>query len=100
MDLDPTKGREQQGRRPAIVLSSYRYNSRAELCLACSITRQAKGYPFEVPIAAGHNVRVVVLADQVRSLSWPVRSLTLIGVAPPGLVEEVREKLATLLEID
>jgi mRNA interferase MazF len=100
IDLDPTKGREQQGRRPAIVLSSYRYNSRAELCLACPITRQAKGYPFEVPIEIGRKVGGVVLADQVRSLAWPTRSLTLITVAPAGLVDEVREKLATLLDID
>jgi mRNA interferase MazF len=99
IDLDPIKGREQRGRRPAIVLSPRVYNRRVGLCIACPITSQAKGYPFEVPVPNGSGVTGVVLADQPRSLSWPERRADFIGQAGPELLDDVREKLAALIEI-
>ncbi|MGB7102261.1 MAG: endoribonuclease MazF [Xanthobacteraceae bacterium] len=99
IELDPTKGREQRGRRPAIVLSPRGYNQRAGLCLASPITSQIKGYPFEVPIPSGGGVSGVVLADQVRSLSWAERNASLAGRVQPDLLDEVREKIAALIEI-
>jgi mRNA interferase MazF len=92
--LEPTKGREQRGRRPAIVLSPRAYNERAGLCVACAITNQAKGFRFEVPIPAGAVMAGVVLADQVRCLSWMERRAELISSAPSDVVDEAREKLA------
>jgi mRNA-degrading endonuclease toxin of MazEF toxin-antitoxin module len=41
-----------------------------------------------------------VLADQPRSLSWPERRVELIGHAGPDLLDDVREKIAALIEID
>ncbi|MGD0331669.1 MAG: endoribonuclease MazF [Xanthobacteraceae bacterium] len=99
IEFDPTKGHEQRGRRPALVLSPRAYNSRVGLCVASPITSQGKGYPFEVPIPSGHGVAGVVLADQMRSLSWPVRNASLAGRAPADLLEDVREKIAALIEI-
>ncbi len=97
--LDPTKGREQRGRRPAIVLSRRVYNERAGLCVACPITSRAKGYPFEVAIPSGQGIGGVVLADQPRSLSWQERNPSLIGRAGSDLLDDVREKIAVLIEI-
>jgi mRNA interferase MazF len=70
LDFDPQAGREQKGRRPALVLSPIAYNRRVGLCVACPITNQVKGYPFEVAIPAGFQVTGVILADQVKSLDW------------------------------
>jgi hypothetical protein len=42
----------------------------------------------------------VVLADHLRSLSWPERNVTLIGVVPTNVLDEVREKIAPLLGIE
>ena len=99
IDLDPTKGHEQRGRHPAMVISPFVYNQRAGLCLACPLTNHGKGYPFEIAIPAGLGVTGVVLADQVRCLSWPERHAELMARAPDDLVEDVRQKLAALLEL-
>jgi mRNA interferase MazF len=100
IDLEPTKGHEQRGRRPAIVLSPRGYNERANLCIACAITNQAKGFRFEVPIPTGLPVTGVVLADQVRCLSWVERRAELIASVPRNVLEETRAKIAALIGIE
>lgn len=83
-----------------MVLTPRPYNERAGLCIACPITNQTKGYPFEVPLPVGGGATGVILADQMRALAWAEREAELIGVAPFNVLEEVREKLAVLLGID
>lgn len=68
LTFDPQKGREQAGRRPALVLSPAAYNAKSSLALVCPVTSRVKGYPFEVPLPAGLAVSGVVLADHIKSL--------------------------------
>jgi mRNA interferase MazF len=100
IDLDPTVGHEQSGRRPAIVVSPRSYNAVAGLCVICPITSRVRGYPFEAVLPEGASVRGVVLADQPRSISWEKRPIALAGQAPDALLTEVRERLAALLGIE
>ena len=100
IDLDPTVGHEQSGRRPAIVLSPHSYNAASGLCVVCPITSRARGYPFETALPDGAGFRGVVLADQPRSISWEKRPIKLAGRATDTVLAEVRERLAALLAID
>jgi mRNA interferase MazF len=99
IDLSPTLGHEQSGRRPALVLTSSKYNAASGLCVACPITSRVRGYPFEVAMPDDAAVRGVVLADQARSLSWEKRYVQQIDRAPRKLVADVRERIAALLDI-
>jgi mRNA interferase MazF len=63
LTFDPKAGREQAGRLSALVLSPKIYNAKSGLALACPITNQAKGYPFEVVVPAG---------PARLALSWPI----------------------------
>lgn len=95
--LNPQAGHEQAGRRPAVALSPAAYNGKVGLAILCPITRQVKGYPFEVQIPKGLAVGGVILADQVKSLDWRAREAELAGRLPAATVAEVLEKLNTLL---
>jgi mRNA interferase MazF len=96
VDLNPTRGHEQRGKRPALVLSPKIFNDKAGLILACPITSQRKGYPFEVDITAGV-IQGVVLADQIRALDWVRRKAKKIKKAFPSVVTDVQQKLKALL---
>lgn len=99
IDFDPQVGREQAGRRPALVLSPLRYNQASGLALVCPVTTRVKGYPYEVVLPGGLPVFGVILADHIKSLDWQARRLKRIGHAPPEVVEEVQARIATLLGV-
>lgn len=100
INLDPQSGREQAGRRPALVLSSSRYNGKVGLALVCPITKQAKGYAFEVKIPPGSTVNGVILADHIKSADWQTRDIEFIAKLPQSVVDDVIEKLAILLKTE
>jgi mRNA interferase MazF len=70
LEFDPKAGREQAGRRPAVVLSPASYNAPTSRVLRVPITTKAKGYPFEVALPLDCPVRGVAFADQVQCLDW------------------------------
>ncbi len=96
INLNPTKGHEQGGSRPALVISSQSYNERVGMMLVCPITSQIKGYPFEVALKL-RDVEGVVLVDQVRSIDWTCRPVSLGGRCDEETVEEVQHKLNVLI---
>jgi mRNA interferase MazF len=97
LTFNPQAGREQAGRRPALILSPQRYNKRVGLCIACPITSQRKGYPFEVELPEKLSVSGVVLSDHIRNVDWKERQAEFIGKVPKAILEEVIAKLNTLL---
>lgn len=98
VDFTPQAGREQAGRRPALVLSSEAYNSKTRLALVCPITSKAKGYPFEIELPQGLALSGVVLSDHVKNMDWFCRKATRAGKAPAALVAKVVERIQALLE--
>jgi len=97
LTFDPQAGHEQRGRRPALIVSPRVYNSKARLAVACPVTSQAKGYPFEVPLPSGGAVTGVILADHVKNLDWTARRAVFAEKAPPDVLTDVRERLRALL---
>lgn len=97
LNFRPQTGREQAGRRPALILSAASYNARVGLAVVCPITSQIMGYPFEVLLPAGLPIRGVVLADQVRSLDWRDRQAEFIAPLPAAIIDEAVAKLAALV---
>jgi mRNA interferase MazF len=99
VNFSPQLGREQAGRRPAVVLSPRVYNEKASLAIVCPITSKTKGYPFEVPIPPGSRIQGVVLADHLKSLDWRLLQAQKAGKIPGAVLDQVREVIALLLQL-
>ncbi len=97
LSFTPQAGREQAGRRPAVVLSPSTYNGTVGLALFCPITNRIKGYPFEVAIPQGLAVAGVVLADHVKSLDWRARQAEFADRLPAAKLNEVLGMIGALL---
>jgi mRNA interferase MazF len=98
LDFDPQAGHEQAGRRPALVLSPRKYNRPSGLALLCPITSRVKNYPYEVDVPDGLPVHGVVLADQIKNLAWRERRAAYLCELPLDVLEDVFEKLLTLID--
>ncbi len=96
INFNPAKGHEQKGRRPALVVSNNNYNKKTGLFLACPITKNKKGYPFEVELGEG-KINGVVLSDQVKCLDWQKREVTFIKKAKESTFNKVKENISLLI---
>ena len=73
VNLDPTVGREQAGRRPALIVSDNALNSGPRgLVVVIPVTGTARGLPTHVPVTppeGGLTKPSVIMTEQVRSVS-------------------------------
>ena len=70
LDFTPQAGREQAGRRPAVVLSPRSHNEKTSLAVVCPVKSLVKGYPFEVGLPAGSRIRGAILCDHLKNPDW------------------------------
>lgn len=97
LEFTPQAGREQAGRRPAIVLTTRGYHERSELAVVCPITTTERGWPMEVKLPDGLPVSGVVLVDQIRSVDREARFLKIAGEAPRDVLDAIDARLAPFL---
>ena len=71
-DLDPTRGREQAGMRPVLILSQDVFNERSGTVIAMALTSQPQraGFPLTLELASpGLPKQSWVKISQIRTLS-------------------------------
>jgi mRNA interferase ChpB len=102
VDLNPTSGHEQQGRRPVIVLSPYSFNRLFGITLVCPISQgggHARNQGFAVTLmGTGTVTQGVVLCHQMRVIDPVSRKARYIETAPQVVVDEVIARAQTLLQ--
>ncbi len=97
IDFSPTKGHEQSGLRPAVVVSNSKYHSFTGLVLVCPVTSKRKDYFFEVAIE-GPKGQSFVLADQLRTFDIKERILEKTGKITESETNEILAKVFVLFE--
>ena len=98
-NLDPTRGREQAGRRPVLILSKDVFNRRSGTVIAVAMTGQSQkaGFPLTLELASpGLPKRSWVKISQIRTLSVQ-RIGRRLGTASPEEVAQVIEGLTEIL---
>lgn len=89
ISLDPQSGREQMGRRPALVISNLAFNQRVGLAMICPLTNTDRRVPFHLPIPSECGLTGFVMVEQVKSLDFLHRSAKYIGRVPAEFVGDV-----------
>jgi len=98
-DLDPTRGNEQSGRRPVLIVSADVFNDRSGTVIAVALTSQAPraGFPLTLELDSAKLPKVSwVKINQIRTLSTE-RIGRRIGTASPEEVAQVIEGLNEIL---
>ena len=93
------KGSEQDGRRPALILSDATYHEVSQRAVICPISSTERPWPFHVKLPAGLLTSGVVLIDQIRIIR-PARMFDLIERVPNSVMSAVRDRIAALLGFD
>ena len=101
VSLDPTKGHEQQGTRPVMIVSPAAFNRLTRAPVVLPITTGgnfARTAGFAVSLTgAGTKTTGVVRCDQPRALDLNSRGGQKLEAAPKAVVDEVMAKLSTIL---
>jgi len=98
-DLNPTRGREQAGLRPVLILSHDIFNERSGTVIAVAITGQSQkaGFPLTLELKTGNLPKQSwVKISQIRTLSVE-RIGKLIGKASQEEMIQVIEGLNEIL---
>ena len=96
LDFEPTKGLEVGKYRPALVLSSQKYNQSTGLLICSPISTSIRGGVTEVPIS-NLDKPSVVAASLIQTLSWRERKAKKIIEAEKGVLNEVLVRLLPLI---
>ena len=75
IDFNPTKGHEQKGYRPAVVISNDVFNKNTKMVIVCPITSNDKVFPTHYNLKNSKEVKGSVLCEHIRSIDYEIRKL-------------------------
>ena len=100
VDLEPTKGKEQQGKRPVLIVSPAAFNAKFAP-LVCPISgggNVARFAGFAVPLTGtGLKTDGVVLCHQIRTVDVKARGGKRLETTPDFIVQQVLDALGDIL---
>lgn len=102
VSLDPASGREQQGKRPVLIVSPVAFNRLTKIPVVLPITgggHFARTAGFAVSLmGAGTKTTGVIRCDQPRALDLASRNARKLESVPQAIMDEVLAKLAPIFE--
>lgn len=96
IEFNPQAGREQGGRRPALVISEAAYNARTGLAVCCPITRTIRNHPFEVFVDID-GIPSAILSDHLKSIDIEARYAKRLSRVDFQTLAEVKAKVKALI---
>ena len=99
-DFNPRTGREQGGRRPALVVSPHEFYEGTRFLVVCPITSRIRPFGSSVVLPEGSPITGEILVAQMRTFDAMARPLRFSGLKiDPDLLSAVRRKIAFLCGI-
>ena|ERR1035438_9300003 len=102
VDLDPTQGHEQKGRRPVLIVSPESFNRLTKVPVVLPITSGgnfARMAGFSVALSGtGTKTTGIVRCDQPRALDLAARGGRKLESVPDSIMDEVLARLIPIFE--
>lgn len=102
-DLNPTRGHEQAGARPVLIISTNQFNhGPAGLLFVLPLTRTDRRIPIHVPLdppEGGISARSYILCDALRSIAKDRLGPHPWGMVSQATLRKVEDHLRILMEL-
>lgn len=99
LDFNPTKGHEQKGHRPAIVVSPKNFNLKNKMCWVVPMTNTVRGHAFEVIVNGKKgNTTGVAITQQIRAIDYKARSIVIKDRATDQEIQDVLARIQAIVK--
>ena len=98
LDLNPTKGHEQAGYRPVLVVSNASFSRASNMVIVCPITSTDRKNPLHVPLDG--IIIGFVMCDQVRVVDIQARNYKVIETVDDEVLWEVCDIVRGAVEME
>ena len=98
VDLDPVKGHEQAGRRPAVIVSGNIFNRLKDTVFICPITNTDRQFPLHRQLPKELKTTGFIMCDQIRTISTSARNAEYIEDLPENILKDVLNIIVGILE--
>ncbi|MCL2086447.1 MAG: type II toxin-antitoxin system PemK/MazF family toxin [Oscillospiraceae bacterium] len=98
-DLEPTKGHEQSGYRPAVVVNNVSHSRASNMILVCPVTNTDRKSPLHVKLE-GMATTGFVMCDQIRSVDLKAREYRIIETLDEDTLWEICDIVKGSVDIE
>ena len=99
LDLNPTKGHEQAGYRPVLVVSNVSFSRASNMLMVCPITNTNRNSPLHVELS-GLQTTGFVMCDQMRVVDIRARGYNVVESVSADVLWEVCDIIIGSVEIE
>ena len=99
LDLDLTKGHEQAGYRPALVVSNASFSRASNMFLVCPITNTDRDNPLHVRLE-GLTTTGFVMCDHIRAIDTRTRNYKIVEIIDDDTLWEVCDIISGSIEVE
>lgn len=100
MDFSPTKGHEQTGLRPVVVISKETYNRYTNMVVLCPISSNSKPFVAHYKLNSTKKIFGSVLCEHIRSVDYRARNLYFVEKIDEEDLREVIDIVSGFIEIN
>jgi len=88
LPFDPSTGHEQQGRRPALIVSNEVFNKHVGLAIVCPITNTDRKFPFHVKVDSD-KLTGYIMTEQIKSIDYKTRKIKFVEKVSDKVMSKV-----------
>lgn len=99
LDLDPTKGHEQAGYRPVLVVNNGSFSKASNMIVVCPITNTDRNSPLHISLE-GLTTTGFVMCDQIKAIDIKARTYKVVETVDDDTLWEVSDIISGFVEIE